>query len=118
MRSPVPCNGCTLCCTNGDAIILRADLGDDVESYEHEPGRHPFTGEPTVQLKHKPNGDCVYLGEGGCTIHDRAPLICRRFDCRTLYQKYSRKERRRLVASGATMQAVLDAGRERLGSLT
>lgn len=33
-------------------------------------------------LAHKANGECVYLGKKGCTIHDRAPIVCKAFDCR------------------------------------
>ena len=33
-------------------------------------------------LDHKPNGDCIYLGNGGCTIHESKPRMCREMDCR------------------------------------
>lgn len=39
-------------------------------------------GKVVWMLKHKPNGDCVYLDENGCSIHDHAPWVCRMFDCR------------------------------------
>jgi hypothetical protein len=35
-------------------------------------------------IAHKPNGECIYLDEHGCTIHDKAPSLCRSADCRSL----------------------------------
>jgi Fe-S-cluster containining protein len=64
---------------------------DAGEGYETEE-----LGGVTV-LKHKANGDCVYLGESGCTIHGRAPVMCRVYDCREQYRRYSRGERRELM---------------------
>lgn len=97
--------------------MLLADEGDNVESYEYEvktlaPG---LTGPV---LKMKLNGDCVYLGEDGCTIHGRAPKICRVFDCRRWFLSKTRAERRRLVRNGHASKEVFDAGRERAASLT
>jgi len=78
----VPCNGCTLCC-QGDAIRLTED--DKPEDYITEP--HPYIDDARM-LAHKDNGDCIYLGDTGCTIHDRAPLLCRSADCRSIALKY------------------------------
>jgi Fe-S-cluster containining protein len=60
---------------------ISAGNDDDVSSYEHEPVAHPLTGAPAIALKRQRNGDCFYLGPTGCTIHDRAPALCREFDC-------------------------------------
>jgi len=30
-----------------------------------------------VYLRQKPDGSCVFLGDGGCTIHADRPLVCR-----------------------------------------
>ena len=78
----VPCNGCTLCC-QGDAIRLTED--DNPENYITEP--HPYI-DNELMLAHKPNGDCIYLNESGCTIHERAPSLCRSADCRSIALKY------------------------------
>lgn len=75
----VPCNGCTLCCQGGD--LLRLLPTDDATKYKTEP--HPLK-PGALMLAHKPNGDCWYLGERGCTIHGDTPLLCRRMDCRTI----------------------------------
>jgi hypothetical protein len=78
----VPCNGCTLCC-QGDAIRLtEADNPDD---YITEP--HPYIPN-ALMLAHKPNGDCIYLIDNGCSIHERAPELCRSADCRSIALKY------------------------------
>ena len=74
----VPCNGCTLCC-QGDAIRLQPE--DDASQYLTEP--HPYAAG-TLMLAHKPNGDCIYMTNSGCSIHDRAPLLCRAADCRSI----------------------------------
>lgn len=68
----VDCNGCTLCC-RGSTIKLFPMYGDDSTRYELESNSNI--------LKHKPNGECVYLGTCGCTIHDRAPMVCQAFNC-------------------------------------
>ena len=70
----VPCGTCTLCCS-GDSTnvgLLPEEYGK-FESVE-------ILGE--VLVKRLDNGDCVYLGESGCTIHDDKPLVCQKFDCR------------------------------------
>jgi Fe-S-cluster containining protein len=74
----VPCNGCTACCKH-ERIILHPT--DDPSQYLTIPTRQG-DGEPALMLRHKLNGECVYLGETGCTIHGRAPWACRMFDCR------------------------------------
>ena len=78
----VPCNGCTLCC-QGDAIRLTEN--DNPENYLTEP--HPYI-QGALMIAHKENGDCIYLNEHGCSIHDHAPDLCRSADCRSIALKY------------------------------
>ena len=78
----VPCNGCTLCC-QGDAIRLTEE--DNPDEYMTEP--HPYI-KGALMLAHKPNGDCVYLNDSGCSIHERAPSLCRSADCRSIAFNY------------------------------
>ena len=85
----VPCNGCTLCC-KGDAVRL---LPGDSDDYLVEP--HPFQPGQWM-LAHKPNGDCVYLGDAGCTIHPRRPKMCREMDCRMVFRKVKESQAQRL----------------------
>jgi uncharacterized protein len=113
-RSHVPCNGCTACCKN-EVLVLEPENGDDVDSYEHETVPHPITGEPAIALKRQANGDCVYLGPTGCTIHERAPAQCREFDCRELFVSFTRKERRQIErVNGQKARDIFAAGRQRL----
>jgi Fe-S-cluster containining protein len=119
----VPCNGCTACCQR-DLIFLKPELGDVVETYETFAATNPLTGEQGIALKHKPGGGCIYVDEHGCTIHDRAPVVCREFDCRALYLKLfsiPRPERRRLQAKfrkrNLMSKEVMDAARARLHTL-
>ncbi|HSW54728.1 MAG TPA: YkgJ family cysteine cluster protein [Ignavibacteriaceae bacterium] len=78
----VPCNGCTLCC-QCDAIRLTEE--DNPADYLTE--QHPYILD-ALMLAHKPNGDCIYLVESGCSIHERAPSLCKSADCRSIALKY------------------------------
>ena len=113
---PVPCNGCRECC-RGDMISLKLHLGDKVEDYRCHQEVNPVTNHLDWVLDHKPNGDCVYLGATGCTIHDRAPVVCREFDCRLVFKALTRNQRREWVKNGAIKQSVFDAARKRLDTL-
>lgn len=113
----VPCNGCTACCRN-ELLFLHPEMGDRPESYETKPAVNPLNGRAGLALEQKPNGDCIYLGDVGCTIHGRAPAICKAFDCRRWFLSLgSRSERRRLLRAGMVTKDVLDAGRSRLETL-
>lgn len=81
-RNVVPCNGCQACCKN-ERIILSAEHGDDPMLYACIPTRKGNDGGVETMLRHKPNGECIYLT--GCGIHERAPWACRMFDCRRWY---------------------------------
>jgi len=114
----VPCGGCRRCCRGNSIVMLLAQEGDDVASYEHELVALPGAGRGPI-LKRRPNGDCFYLGTAGCTIHDRAPAVCRVFDCRGAYlavMDHPRAERRRMIKSGFVDREILDRGRELLGA--
>lgn len=110
----VPCGNCHACC-QGETVMLIPERGDDVASYDHVIKTLPTFGP--VPVLRKIDGHCVYLGLDGCTIHGRAPALCRMFDCRLFYLSHTRAERRKMVAAGAADKAVLVAGRERLNTL-
>lgn len=114
-RRKVSCNGCTICCKN-DMIFLHPEHGDKKEDYEVEPAINPITEEKGFALKKKKNGDCIYLCENWCSIHDKSPIICQEFDCGDFYRGFiertSRSERRRLVKCGFISKALLNAGRK------
>ena len=82
-RTVVSCDGCTTCCKNTHVLVHKA-LGDNESDYELE----LHSSGLRVLKKVEVNGvtQCVYLGETGCTIWDRAPALCREFDCRVVVQ--------------------------------
>jgi hypothetical protein len=107
--SAVPCNGCRRCCQDGDLIRL---LPGDVETrYLTQPPPHQ---RGQLALQHKPNGDCIYLGETGCTIQDTKPRMCREMDCRTLARRLTFTQARKLAAQGRLPLLVWRRGRELL----
>ena len=85
----VPCNGCTLCCLN-DAIRILPE--DDASKYQTVPHEH-FIGH--LMLDHKPNGECVYLTNNGCGIHDTKPTMCREMDCRRIFKSVKQRNLKR-----------------------
>lgn len=104
----VPCNGCVACC-RGDAV--RLSDADRADGYLTEPYPHA----PRVKmLAHKPNGDCIYLGESGCTIYDRRPTICREMDCRLLADYISKRQAKQKARDGLLRMAVWERGKELL----
>ncbi len=73
--SDVPCNGCTECCRGFDTVWL---MPTEVGQYRME--IDPMSGR--YMLERTTDGDCVYLGESGCSIHASRPHVCRWYDCR------------------------------------
>lgn len=113
-RKIVACDGCTLCCRN-DAIVLHPEDGDDPAQYRTTAIPHPLTGRPVLMLAKAADGNCVYLDPAsGCTIHDRAPAVCRTFSCADMYQRMGAARLRRLVQEGSCTAEVVDMGRKRL----
>ena len=47
-----------------------------------------------------------------CTIQDRAPVICRAFDCRDLYRSKTSAECRAMVNSGVASKESFSTGRK------
>lgn len=92
--SDVKCGSCQACCKNV-LIVLFPEEGDDVSAYDTDELEWP--GKDTLhKLKQKENGDCAYLGEKGCTIYDKRPILCRAFDCRKNYLMWTRARRESL----------------------
>ena len=113
-RANIPCGSCHLCC-RGDLILLMPDEGDVIESYQCDVMELP--SGPVAVVKKGADGNCIYLGPDGCSIYDRAPVICRTFDCRRLFLSKTRNERRAMVKAGLADADVFEAGRKRLSSL-
>jgi hypothetical protein len=116
-RAYVPCGLCTACCRR-ELILVHPEYGDNVDNYDT---RDITIGPSTFKaLRQRPDGACVYLSDFpgvGCTIWERAPAICREFDCRGLFVRYSRAQRRDLRRRGLLTEDILNAGRERLNTL-
>jgi Fe-S-cluster containining protein len=88
---------------------------DDAASYQtamcYSPGKAPY-----LILDRRANGDCVYLGEAGCTIHGRAPRACQDYDCRKLFLNSDRAGRRLAIKRGEVDARIFKRGRELLGT--
>lgn len=99
----VPCGTCHQCCKKSLVLVL-PEKGDRIEDYE------TFDMESRKVLKFQENGDCWYLGKDGCTIHGRAPFMCRIFDCREQHRMYTRAQREDLVKKGMLNADILRHG--------
>jgi uncharacterized protein len=91
------------------------ERGDLIWTYEHEVTA--TAAGPTAVQQCGETGECIYLGRDGCTIHDRAPAICRAFDCREIFLSKPRAERLAMAKSGMVSNEVFSAGRKRLKKL-
>jgi len=119
----VPCGKCQLCCKGGEAITLIED--DNPEQYGIDNLQIVQCGnEQYLALKWKPNGDCILLGDNGCTVWPNHPTMCRRYDCRLRYLELmamTRQQRKgwakSITGTGDSKQILkgyLDVGREML----
>jgi Fe-S-cluster containining protein len=108
----VPCGGCTLCCRT---LIVPLSVEEVASGQYKWAWITSQDGKRLGQaLQRKPNGDCIYLTEKGCSIHGNAPHVCAAFDCRTLFQKSDRAGRRQAIKSGKLQKSLFDKGREML----
>lgn len=104
----VPCGTCTLCC-HGDAIRILPH--EDATRWQTQPhDRVPGA----LMLAHKANGDCVYLGDAGCTRQADKPQVCCEMDCRRVATNISKQEAERLDKKGAMPIAIWKRGKELL----
>jgi Fe-S-cluster containining protein len=119
-RQPVAllaeCATCPGHCCKGDTILLFPEHGDNPAIYQAEViGTLPEDGSTIWRLKHKPNGDCVYLDEvagvGRCRVYNHRPAICRSFDCGKMFARTPRAERRRMIRDGIGSVETFEQGR-------
>jgi hypothetical protein len=82
--------------------------------YKTEP--HPHIAG-ALMIAHKSNGECVYLDERGCSIHDHAPSLCRTADCRSLAVRLNFEQARQLHIVGRLDMRVWDQGHKLLDTL-
>jgi len=121
----VPCGTCQKCCKN-EAIVLTDEdspLQYGIDNLQLASG--PRGDEELVILKQRPNGDCILLGEKGCTVWPNHPAMCKKYDCRVRYMELmamTRQGRKIWAKSSVTSTAdskkylkeLLDVGREML----
>jgi hypothetical protein len=93
---------------------VRLEPEDQAGEYQTEP--HPYI-PGALMIAHKPNGECVYLKDGGCSIHDRAPSLCRIADCRSIAARFDFEAARSLHAIGRIDIRVWDQGRKLLDQM-
>lgn len=108
----VACGTCRACCRNNLILLLPED-GDDLDLFTEKVGHTLPDGSTAWVLKHKPNGDCAYLGPDGCLVHGHHPAVCRAFDCIGFYRSRTRRQRRADASGSPTTKAILRAARER-----
>jgi len=97
------CDGCTLCC-RGDTIFIHPELGDKAEDYQTE----KVANTERLMLAHKPNGDCIYMLDQGCTNYENRPAICREFSCVALLKGAGYTKLRKLVKRGHIKKGMLE----------
>lgn len=106
--SPVPCGSCTLCC-HGKVFLFP---GEDANGLRVVQDRR-IDGKILRRLVTKPDGDCIHLGDGGCTVYEIRPRICRVFDCREHYGLPAAERRRReALLKSPRDQAIIARGRQ------
>lgn len=72
----VPCDGCDKCCRGPYAVHV---MKHERKKYDQVTWNQD---DQTWEIP-RVDGECVYLGKEGCTIHKDRPYVCRMFDCRT-----------------------------------
>lgn len=89
----LPCGDCRRCCTDWQVVgVTKQELRRFAFDVEPIPAHidQTFMARFAAILRRRENGDCVYLGDRGCTIHERAPHVCRVFDCRMMFVLWER----------------------------
>lgn len=104
----MPCDGCTACCRGRAIRPLYPERGDVVQHYSHQ----YVDGIPA--LAWNKDGDCIYVGSEGCTIHARRPALCRGYDCRVAYLAVTRRQRRADAKGRPYQKAIYAAARKLL----
>lgn len=112
-----PCNGCTECCKN-EVIALLPQNGDVMENYDYTTIIDPRNGAEIFMIKRQDNGACIYLGEKGCTIYEKRPLICRVYDCRKFYLSLTEEDRRIMLRNNPEHANEFNAAKKRLNTLS
>lgn len=79
----VPCGPCDACCRTFHQLHIRPD---EKRTRRRLPRDYVTAarGLPPgyLLLGHTEDGSCPVLADGGCTIYEDRPLVCRTYDCR------------------------------------
>ncbi len=75
------CQACNACCYNKaipvspyESLRLARNLGLTTTEFSKT-----CTEEGGIILRNRPDGSCIFLGPGGCSVHPDRPLVCRLF---------------------------------------
>ena len=75
------CQVCSACCYNKaiqaapyEALHLSRNLGLTTTEFYRT-----CTEDGGIVLRNRPDGSCIFLGPGGCSVHPDRPLVCRLF---------------------------------------
>jgi Fe-S-cluster containining protein len=98
-----------MCCKGQPVFLLP---GDDAVALKAVPDTIGQTGRRGMRLPQKANEECAYLGDGGCTIYEMRPTVCRGFDCRDHYYKPAAMRRKIEALFGPDDMAIVRRGRE------
>lgn len=89
-EAKVPCGPCNACCRSGYRIELTAEEADRLPHVRGEEGK--------PELPRREDGSCALLVEGKCSVYEKRPRVCRRYDCRAM------------ALAGVASQDLLDVG--------
>jgi hypothetical protein len=101
----IDCEGCTACCRGHDGV--KVDQGEEVRFDTVKDD----LGEWRVR---NVDGQCVYLDDDGCTIHETAPRRCQEFDCRAAIIFFNNVGIDELVREAKLPLDVVTMGRKKL----
>lgn len=83
------CTRCSACCRHTPGYVFLSDKDVDAltarlgierpEFFRRYTRRVRFGPVTRISLREKPNVDCIFWDNGGCSVYDARPLQCRAF---------------------------------------
>jgi hypothetical protein len=73
LTADVPCGDCNACC-HIPVELLPRESGEGLD--------FELVRDGVRRLRRNPDGSCIHLVAGRCSVHDHRPVLCRRYDCR------------------------------------
>lgn len=105
------CGTCAACCWFEMVYVMDHETGYDTESMVS-----PIDGAVLRVLRHNPDGSCVYLKDGKCSIYELRPACCRGFDCGGWYRRMAATRPgvlKDLIKRGGQLKKMVKQGRAR-----